>query len=215
MRLYASWKHCDWWSRSRIEAQGFAKSANERWPRLMPSGPFWNRQRPRLAAPVLKNNVEGLRLCLDELKAAAAAGDYGGYALHNINFHRQIMEAANNRILLKTWDSLGFETRVRIELARTCARPRASSSHPRPDHRSPRQRRWSDRRPVAPRTCRIIHASRPCPHWRELTYLGVRELAPAFESGSKLPHSRDSAPCIIHCSAASRAFFWLSWGKTQ
>ena len=70
------------------------------------------------AAPRLKGNVEALRHCLEELRGVASAGDHGGYARHNLEFHRRIVEASDNQILLQTWDSLGFETRVRITLAR-------------------------------------------------------------------------------------------------
>lgn len=70
------------------------------------------------AAPRLKGNVEALRHCLEELRSVASAGDHGGYAHHNLEFHRRIVEASENQILLQTWDSLGFETRVRITLAR-------------------------------------------------------------------------------------------------
>lgn len=70
------------------------------------------------AAPALKGNLGGLRSTLDELRRAALAGDREGYARHDVAFHRGIVEAAGNRILLQTWDSLGFEARVRIALAR-------------------------------------------------------------------------------------------------
>jgi DNA-binding GntR family transcriptional regulator len=70
------------------------------------------------AAPSLKGNVEGLRRSLVELKIASEAGDREGYARHDLDFHRGIVEAAGNKILLQTWDSLGFEARVRIMLAR-------------------------------------------------------------------------------------------------
>ena len=70
------------------------------------------------AAPRLKGNVEALRQCLVELRGVSLAGDHGGYARHNLDFHRRIIVAADNKILLQTWDSLGFETRVRINLAR-------------------------------------------------------------------------------------------------
>ncbi len=70
------------------------------------------------AAPVLKGNIGELRCCLEVLRASALAGDYAGFARSNLEFHRRIVEASGNRILLQTWDSLGFETRVRIRLAR-------------------------------------------------------------------------------------------------
>jgi DNA-binding GntR family transcriptional regulator len=70
------------------------------------------------AAAVLKGSVGHLRSCLVALKDAAMAGDREGYAQHDLDFHRGIVEAASNRILLQTWESLGFEARVRIMLAR-------------------------------------------------------------------------------------------------
>ena len=70
------------------------------------------------AAPVLKGNVEPLRQCLDQLRSAALAHDREGYATHDIDFHRGIVEAADNKVLLQTWDSLGFDVRLRIMLAR-------------------------------------------------------------------------------------------------
>jgi DNA-binding GntR family transcriptional regulator len=70
------------------------------------------------AAATLMGNVDRLRRTLEELRAAALAQDREGYAKHDIDFHRGIVEAAGNRILLQTWDSLGFDVRLRIMLAR-------------------------------------------------------------------------------------------------
>jgi DNA-binding GntR family transcriptional regulator len=70
------------------------------------------------AAPTLKGHVGALRRILAELREAALAGDREAYARHNVDFHRGIVEAAGNSILLQTWDSLGFEARIRIMLAR-------------------------------------------------------------------------------------------------
>jgi DNA-binding GntR family transcriptional regulator len=70
------------------------------------------------AASSLKGNVEPLRRTLDELRAAALAQDREAYASHDLDFHRGIVEAAGNKILLQTWDSLGFDVRLRIMLAR-------------------------------------------------------------------------------------------------
>lgn len=69
------------------------------------------------AAAALKGNVGPLRRSLAELTAAALAIDRDAYARHDLTFHRGIVEAAGNRILLQTWESLGFETRTRIMLA--------------------------------------------------------------------------------------------------
>ncbi len=70
------------------------------------------------AAPGLKGNVERLRHCLEQLRDAALAQDREGYARHDLDFHRGIVEAAGNKVLLQTWDSLGFDVRLRIMLAR-------------------------------------------------------------------------------------------------
>ncbi len=71
------------------------------------------------AAPALKGNVERFRRCLGGLRRLGPrAQDREGYARHDLDFHRGIVQAAGNKILLHTWDSLGFETRVRIMLAR-------------------------------------------------------------------------------------------------
>ena len=70
------------------------------------------------AAPALKGNVGPLRDCLDRLKVVAEADDREGYARHDLDLHRGIVEASGNRILLQAWESLGFETRIRIMLAR-------------------------------------------------------------------------------------------------
>jgi DNA-binding GntR family transcriptional regulator len=70
------------------------------------------------AASSLKGNVGGLRRSLEELKVASDTDDREGYARHDLDFHRGIVQAAGNKILLQTWDSLGFEARLRIMLAR-------------------------------------------------------------------------------------------------
>ncbi len=71
-----------------------------------------------VAAPALAGDVARLRECLTRLQASALAGDREGYVRHDVDFHRGIVEAAGNRILLQAWESLGFETRIRIMLAR-------------------------------------------------------------------------------------------------
>ncbi|WP_435011027.1 GntR family transcriptional regulator [Tundrisphaera lichenicola] len=71
------------------------------------------------AARVLKGNVEALRSIQAELRVASLAGDLESYARLNVAFHRRIVEASGNQVLLQTWESLGFETRVRILFTRT------------------------------------------------------------------------------------------------
>ncbi len=71
-----------------------------------------------LAARRLGGNVAPLRKSLKALHKAARADDREGYAKHDLDLHRGIVEAAGNRVLLQVWESLAFETRVRLTLAR-------------------------------------------------------------------------------------------------
>ena len=59
-----------------------------------------------------------LRAEVDALHEAARAGDVDSYARHNTAFHRLIVEAAGNAVLLRVWDSLMLEARTRINLGR-------------------------------------------------------------------------------------------------
>ena len=68
-------------------------------------------------AAALKQNRAALDAELAAIRAAAAAGDPEAYAQHNMNFHRLIVEASDNAVLLRVWDSLMLEVRTRIGLA--------------------------------------------------------------------------------------------------
>jgi len=69
------------------------------------------------AAIAMKRNVSPLRAVLEAIRGAAAKGDRDGYARHNMAFHRLIVEAASNPVLLRLWESLMLETRTRIGLS--------------------------------------------------------------------------------------------------
>ncbi len=71
-----------------------------------------------LAGARLENNVEPLDRAVDRICDSAADGDVDGYARHNLDFHRQIVVAADNMVLLQAWDSLRFEAKIRINLIR-------------------------------------------------------------------------------------------------
>jgi len=68
------------------------------------------------AALMLKNNAGPLRTALDALREAAARGDLDEYAARNKAFHRYIVEASGNAVLLRVWDSLMLEVMTRIGL---------------------------------------------------------------------------------------------------
>jgi DNA-binding GntR family transcriptional regulator len=70
------------------------------------------------AAPAMKGNVAGLRRSVAGILEAARAGDREGYARHDLDFHRAIVAASGNRTLVQLWESLAFETRTRLTLAR-------------------------------------------------------------------------------------------------
>ena len=50
------------------------------------------------------------------MRKAALAGDTRGVVEHSVKFHRSIMEAARNRLLLNIWQSLQIETRTTITM---------------------------------------------------------------------------------------------------
>ncbi|WP_165074884.1 GntR family transcriptional regulator [Paludisphaera rhizosphaerae] len=77
----------------------------------------------RLAAESAAPRVTGcdlkeLRESVREMVAAARKDDREGYARHDLAFHRAIVRAANNGTLMQVWESLAFETRTRITVAR-------------------------------------------------------------------------------------------------
>jgi len=70
------------------------------------------------AAPKFKANVRSLQAELNALGVAAKLQDLDSFAQHDATFHRLIIEAAGNTVLLRVWDSLAFEVRTRINLIR-------------------------------------------------------------------------------------------------
>jgi DNA-binding GntR family transcriptional regulator len=69
-----------------------------------------------LAAPRLKGDVAELRASLALIHEAARDGDIERYAQHNMDFHRAIVLASDNQVLIQSWDRLSFEGRVRLHL---------------------------------------------------------------------------------------------------
>jgi DNA-binding GntR family transcriptional regulator len=71
-----------------------------------------------LAAPALKGNVENLRAEAAKFVEAAKEKDFANYSKHDIEFHRIIVEAADNKLLLSIWESVVLESRFRLTLSR-------------------------------------------------------------------------------------------------
>lgn len=81
-----------------------------------------------LAAPKLRGNVTALRNSSALIHAAARDGNIDAYARHNMDFHRAIVVASENEVLIHSWERLSFESRVRLHLRRgheTCLVDRA------------------------------------------------------------------------------------------
>lgn len=72
----------------------------------------------QLAAQHFKESVTALRQEATAIRKAARKKDVELYVLHDINFHRMIVQGASNRILLRTWDSLAFEVRIQMWLSK-------------------------------------------------------------------------------------------------
>ena len=65
-----------------------------------------------LAGERLRAKCDVLRAAVAGLTAAAEQRDYSTYQRENQKFHRTIVEASGNRVLLKVWDSLAYEVRA-------------------------------------------------------------------------------------------------------
>jgi DNA-binding GntR family transcriptional regulator len=67
----------------------------------------------RAAARALKGNTARLQKELDAMRAAAKLGNPDAYSEHTANFHRTIVNASQNEVLLRVWNTLVFELRIR------------------------------------------------------------------------------------------------------
>lgn len=67
----------------------------------------------RLAVPRLKGDVSALSVHLEGMREAARSGDIEAAILHSVAFHRIILVAAGNELLLKMWESLHVEIHSR------------------------------------------------------------------------------------------------------
>ncbi len=72
----------------------------------------------RTAALVLKGYTAGLQNELAAMRAAVANGDLDACAEHDVKFHRNILKASQNDVLLRVWDTLGFDLRIRAAMGR-------------------------------------------------------------------------------------------------
>jgi DNA-binding GntR family transcriptional regulator len=64
-----------------------------------------------LAAPRLKSNTAALQMQFEAFSQAARERDVKKYSHHDMEFHRQIVEAAGNELLSGLWNSVVLESR--------------------------------------------------------------------------------------------------------
>ena len=84
----------------------------------------------RTAATVLKGYTAELRNELAAMRAALARGDLDACAEHDVKFHRNILHASQNDVLLRVWDTLAFELRIRAAIGKVSkALPEIVESH--------------------------------------------------------------------------------------
>lgn len=69
-----------------------------------------------LAAVNLRGDVREIRESLAMIHESARLNDIEGYAKHNVDFHRAIVLASDNAVLIDSWERLAFEARVRLHL---------------------------------------------------------------------------------------------------
>ena len=67
----------------------------------------------RAAAPALKGNTATLQQELDAMRASFRRLDLDSFVEHDVAFHRIILQASRNEILLRMWDSLAMDLRIR------------------------------------------------------------------------------------------------------
>jgi DNA-binding GntR family transcriptional regulator len=68
----------------------------------------------RHAAPQLKEKLDSLRAEVKAMSDAFEKGNFLAVARHNVNFHRTIVHASGNQVLIDVWESLAFEVKSRI-----------------------------------------------------------------------------------------------------
>jgi serine phosphatase RsbU (regulator of sigma subunit)/DNA-binding GntR family transcriptional regulator len=72
----------------------------------------------RTAAEALKDNTAELQKELDAMRVALSIGDLDGCAEHDVKFHKAILQSSGNKILLRAWEALVFDVRMRISIGK-------------------------------------------------------------------------------------------------
>lgn len=77
----------------------------------------------RRACSELAGDVVQLEAGLEEMRAAARSGDRAGLIRHDLEFHRQILDAAGNPALTQCWATLGVEAMLTLTIYRPMTDP--------------------------------------------------------------------------------------------
>ena len=77
----------------------------------------------RLAAEKLGGDVSALEVELAAMREAVRRNDTHALVEHDVAFHRRIVEASGNSVLMQCWQSLGVESRITIALYGTYMDP--------------------------------------------------------------------------------------------
>ena len=72
----------------------------------------------RTAAEALKGNTGELQKELEAMRVALSTGDLDGCAEHDVKFHKAILQSSGNGNLLRVWDALVFDVRIRISISK-------------------------------------------------------------------------------------------------
>ena len=72
----------------------------------------------RAAARVLKGNTAALQRELEAMRAAFDRLDLDSFVEHDIAFHRHILDASQNEVLLRVWDSVAVDLWMRTLMGR-------------------------------------------------------------------------------------------------
>lgn len=79
------------------------------------------------AFPILHQDPAPLRAALEGMRAAAQSDSARGLAKYSTEFHRAIIEASGNRLMLEIWDSLFVEVRTMATIVRGHVEPKAAA----------------------------------------------------------------------------------------
>jgi len=72
----------------------------------------------RTAATALKGNTAGLRKEVEAMRLAVNDDNLDAFAEHDLKFHKTILKASQNDVLLRVWDTLALELRIRAAIGK-------------------------------------------------------------------------------------------------